>query len=803
MEARRRRALWGLAGLVATLVLGRWMAVFATNRLWEGRVSEAAALVGTRFALLEAALELIGLASAIAWFGGHFFWVTRSVMMRFAEPPRNLATWPPRAIYWIAAGAATVLGVAVGGGTGSWLPTILVARTGVTFGVADSLLHTDLGLFAARLPLWELLYDRAADLLIPAIVAVMIANLFGGNIKVVERRLWISPNARWQTALLLIATALLIGWGSALTPYRLAVDQSAAIGPAEFLLRATVSQVIVLFAATAAVLTFLWAVRFRFVVAAGGWVGLGLASLGGSILTASRAAGGPLGAQELVALRRVDSVAYGLRLSRGTGPVQEGEPALWDRTPLGRIAATDSARVSDVLPGLVRVGPGWNRVWMVIRTVPNGEPTAIAVADDRTGPTGGIASLRWGDETFSPGIVPYLTLTKHSIRPGAPEFDLATTAPGVPLYSAIRRLAIAWALQVGPALRAEPNQQIAWRLDPVQRLEALAPFAEWSRPTALAVGRELYWLCDGFVTLDQFPGSRRAIWRGREVGYVGAGFVGLVRARGGDVRIFLRPDADSLSAAWAEVAAPLIEPAASLPTAVSDNLGAPRWLTAVQTQVLQGTAWLGVSAARQGPLGGGDEGILRSGTLADPLRLPFLSADGQRVTALLVSPAGSVSEARVISSDTALAVGSPRDLQQRWERFPFFQQLRDSVRAAGSDYVPGLIRFTSSGDTLVAFQPSYAIGPAGGGAAVLVNVALGSRLGAGRTYQEAWQNLRGEVAPSPVGTDIGTRLTQARTWLDRADEALKRGDLEAFGRAFAYLRELLRVTGGATPEPKP
>ena len=75
--------------------------------------------------------------------------------------------------------------------------------------------------------------------------------------------------------------------------------------------------------------------------------------------------------------------------------------------------------------------------------------------------------------------------------------------------------------------------------------------------------------------------------------------------------------------------------------------------------------------------------------------------------------------------------------------------------------------------------------------------------GAGRTYQEAWQNLRGEVAPSPVGTDIGTRLTQARTWLDRADEALKRGDLEAFGRAFANLRELLRVTGGATPEPKP
>ena len=803
MEAGRRRALWGLVALVATLVLGRWMAVFATNRLWEGRVSEAAALVGTRFALLEAALELIGLAVALVWFAGHFLWVTRSVMLRFAEPPPNLARWSPRAVYWIAGAAAAVLGVAVGGGTGAWLPTILVASAGVQFGVADPLLQIDLGRFAANLPLWELLYDRAVAMLLPTIVAVTTANLVGGNIKVVERRLWISPHTRLQTALLMVAAALLIGWEAALTPYRLAAGQSAAIGPAEFLLRATVSQVIVLVAATAAVLTFLWGIRFRFVVAAAGWVGLGLASLGGAILTASRAADGVVGPQELVSLRRVDSAAYGLRLATTTGPVPEAEPALWDRQALGRVASTDSAKVADILPGMVRVGSAWRRVWMVIRTVPNGEPTVVAVADDRTGPTGGITSLRWGDETFSPGIVPYLTLTQHSIRPGAPEFDLAAAAPGVPLYSAIRRIAIAWALQVGAALRAEPSQQIAWRLDPVQRLEAVAPYIEWSSPSALALGREVYWRSDGFVTLDRFPGSRRAVWRGREVGYVGAGFVGLVRARGGDVRVFLRPDADSLSSAWGRVASPLVEPAANIPTAVSDNLGTPPWLMAVQTQVLQGSAWLGMNEARQGRPAAGEAPILRSGTPADPIRIPFLTGDAQRITTIMVSPATGLGEARIVSTDTSLGVGSPRELQQRWERFPFFQQLRDSVRAAGSDYISGLIRFTTRGDTVVAYQPSYAVGPAGGGGLVLVNVALAGRLGAGRSYQEAWQNLRGEIAPSPVGTEVGTRLAQARNWLDRADDALKRGDLEAFGRAFAYLRELLRVTGGAIPEPKP
>ncbi len=803
METRRRRAIWGGVSLVSALVFGRWMAVFATNRLWEGRVSEAAALVGTRFALLAAGLELIGLAVAVTWFAAHFFWVTHAVLMRFAEPTRNVKGWSPRLGYWAAVGAAAVLGVAVGGGTGGWLPTILVAGAGVRFGVADSLLQTDLGVFAANLPLWELLYDRAVALVLPALVAVTVANGIGGNIKVVERRLWISPHARWQTAILLMASALLVGWEAVLTPYRLAVTQSAAIGPAEFLLRATVAQVIVLFSATAAVLTFVWALRSRFVIAAAGWVGLALASLGGSILTASRAAGGPVGAQELVSLRRVDSIAYSLRLATAATPVAESEPALWDRQALGRIAAADSAKVADVMPAMVRVGSAWHRVWMVIRTVPNGEPTAVAVADDHTGPTGGIASLRWGDETFSPGIVPYLTMNRHSIRPGAPEFDLAAGAAGVPLYSGIRRIAVAWALQVGAVLRAEPNLQIAWRLDPVQRLGAVAPFIEWSRPSAVAVGRELYWMSDGFITLEDFPGSRHASWRGREVGYVGAGFVGLVRARGGDVRIFLRPDADSLSAVWSRIAAPLIEPGANLPTAVSENLGTSRSMAAVQAQILQGSAWAGQSAARQGTLGGGEESILRLGTGADPIRSPFLTGDGQRVNALLISPGTPAGEARLISTDSSLAVGSPRDLQLRWERFPFFQQLRDSVRAAGSDYVSGLIRFTSLGDTVAAYQPNYAIGPSGGGAVVLVNVALGGRLGAGRSVEEAWKNLRGELAPSPVGTDVGTRLVQARNWLDRADEALKRGDLEGFGRAFAYLRELLRVTGGAVPQPKP
>lgn len=790
----RRRLWWAVATVVAALVVGRWLAVFAAERLWEGRVSEAAALVGTRFSFLSAGLEVVGLATAVAWFVGNFVWVTRAVLLRVADAPRPAGGWTPRHVTLLAVGAGVVLGVAIGGGTGSWLPAVLLGINGVHFGLTDSLLGADLGVYAGSLPLWELLYDRSLALVLPALAAVGVASILGGNVRVTDRRLWVSPTARWHLGFLLIAGALLIGWSAALVPYRLAAARSGSMGPAEFLLRATVAQLTVLFAATAAVLTFLWMVRFRFVVALAGWVGLSLAVLGGAILVASRATDAPLGADALAAIRRVDSGAYRIRLT--TGPAVEGPAALWDRQAVARIATSDSAKVLDVVPGSVRVAGTWTRVWMAIRALPNGDPAVVAVADDRVGPTGGVTSLRWGDETFTPGLLPYLTLSRHHARPGAPEFDLEPAAAGVALSSVARRVALAWALQNGDVLRAEPTQRIAWRLDPVDRLTAVAPFAEWTKPRAVAVDRDVYWIADGVVTVDLFPGSATTSWRGRDVGFLGAGIVGVVRARGAEVQLFLRPDADSLSAAWARIAGPLVEPASALPPALAEHLGVPAVVAPVQTHLLQGAAWLGRAVARQGrPTF--EEEVLRAGTLADPLRVPFIADDGQRVAGLWVAPADSAGTARFVTVDTALATSGPHDLQQRWDRFPFYQQLKDSVRAAGSDYLQGAIRYSVRGDTVVAYQPSYALGPNGRGGLVLVNVALGPRLGAGRTLEEAWLNLRGETAPSPVGTDVTTRLNQARAWLDRAEEALKRGDLEGFGRAFSYLRELLRVTGGA------
>ena len=70
-----------------------------------------------------------------------------------------------------------------------------------------------------------------------------------------------------------------------------------------------------------------------------------------------------------------------------------------------------------------------------------------------------------------------------------------------------------------------------------------------------------------------------------------------------------------------------------------------------------------------------------------------------------------------------------------------------------------------------------------------VSVATDSRMGAGRTFAEAWSNLLGATAPSVAGTAQATRLDEARRLMLRADSALRAGDWMTFGRVWESLRK--------------
>jgi hypothetical protein len=465
------------------------------------------------------------------------------------------------------------------------------------------------------------------------------------------------------------------------------------------------------------------------------------------------------------------------------------------------LAEADSSSVLDILPGVIRAGDRRARVWFVLRAARNGDPILVAVADDHVGPAGGLLSMRWGDVAFTPGMLPYVTLSRHHAMPGAPLFDLDPGAAGVGLGSTPRRIAVAWSQQIGAVLRATANQRLAWRLSPVERLSGIAPFVDWTKPRVVVVDREVYWVSDGYSSAERFPASRSVPWRGIDQAYVRVGMVGVVRARGGDAHVYLRADADSLSAAWGRIATPLVEPIANLPETIASELGVPVAAASIEAQVIQGDGWTSRPIAKIGRGAYPVDQLAAAGDRRDPHRIPFLDDAGKQVTGVLVAPEGPAMASRLSIVDSNHAVLAPRELQQRWDRFPFFQQLRDSIKATGSEYQPGLIRYALRGDTVFAYQPGFAIGPAGRTGLVLVNVALGGRQGAGRSYDDAWRNLRGETSPRPVGSDLTARLEEARMWLDRADAALKRGDLAEFGKAFSFLRELLAPAGASPAKP--
>ncbi len=76
-----------------------------------------------------------------------------------------------------------------------------------------------------------------------------------------------------------------------------------------------------------------------------------------------------------------------------------------------------------------------------------------------------------------------------------------------------------------------------------------------------------------------------------------------------------------------------------------------------------------------------------------------------------------------------------------------FVQVLDSVRAGGGVLSAGGVRYWVSSGAVGATQSRY--GPRGGGGSSVtwVSVASGPRVGAARTFAEAWTNLRGATVP--------------------------------------------------------
>lgn len=794
MTARGRRVALAIGLLTALLFLGRWGTTFLAERWWAASVSGAAAVFTTRWTLLRIGLDAAGIGLSVAWFVAHLLVAARLATRAAAgggDDPPGPAPLREDLLRWWSLGTAAILGLLCGAGTSSWAPTVALAAARPRWGITDPMEGMDAGFYVAILPLLLQVVQWLLALTLLGFLAVLMLYAIGGALRIAARRFVLDPGIRLHLGLLGASLAAVVGLGHLLEPYELAAGLRPSIGAAHALLLGSLSWVLVGFAFAAAALTAWWGVRGRIMVPVGAWASYALFALVIRLLApaAGAVAEGDRPAAEARDLEReafrIPDVLEQLAAAILPASATAVEPRLWD----ARTVAAESGPWVAAEEVLFPSATGGRSALLLVGAGQSGGLQTVVVAADRASPTGGPLVFR-GDSTTWPGVAALSDVAAAIHQPAARGLRLAATGEGVPAGGLLQRLALTWALQSN-LLGADPADRVAWRLDPRERLAAVAPFVEWGSVQPRILGDRILWFADGYLFAEGFPGVAPAAWRGRAVSYLRAGYVGVVDATTGAVRLFERGSPDPMVAAWSALARGLVEPDSAMPAAWRAELHYPAELFAAQANVLQRAHWQFGSLAR--PAAG-----LPLDTLGGPvLRAAYTTSDGRRIRRLVEAEyRGGADRLRVIPVDSALGTAAPAVLAPLWERLPFVQQTRDSVLALGARFQLGPVRLAPSAEGIVAWQTGHAVDSLGRATLVLVNLAHGTRVGTGTSYQAAWSNLRGETAALPGSLAADVQLQAAREWLARADSAFRRGDLAAFGRAFDALRAILERPPG-------
>jgi uncharacterized membrane protein (UPF0182 family) len=272
----------------------------------------------------------------------------------------------------------------------------------------------------------------------------------------------------------------------------------------------------------------------------------------------------------------------------------------------------------------------------------------------------------------------------------------------------------------------------------------------------------------------------------------------VVHAETGGTAIYLRHTADEIGKQWRVLTDSLIQPSSAIPSEILRALPYPPELLEAQVRVLSEPHWgLGQVIGRPeaiGVTGPSDEALWEPDTTGVQIVIPFERAQQRQIAAVIRARVADgwelLSAFRV---DSLLSLPDPPTLQAKWVRFPTYQQIKDSVEKDGGHLEPGPIRYWMTSIGLGAYQPSFSQREGQEPAVVWVSLAMGDRRGAGHDLEEAWQNLLGLSAPIISAGERGTQLFEARRFVQAAEAALKRGDLEAFGQAWEGLKRTLRA----------
>ena len=831
-QAARRWALLVTVGLlVVVLVGGRWAAFETAERVWATSVPGGSAYLKARdFARLVSGLLLL---VTVAWGTGNLLFVYRSIgsmqLSRRLGDLEIVEAVPQPVLLAGTVASGLVFGLLLALGTGDWWMSAVIAAHGVAFGVADPLLHRDVGYYLGTLP-WS---ERLRSLTLAGVSsATFIVGVLYAGIGSLRFRRWLpsaNAHARAHLGLLLSLLAMTLAWGAVLDPAQSVAGLHGDLVDGALDARLTAAPVVAVLGAATAAASLVWAVREKPVLLLGTWGTLLAASLVGFVLIPSSlsARGGrgattapsasvpdPADTARATATQQLEELAFGV-----TAPAERPPPGF--ASPEAAVAAMPLWNPSRVMAAAAQhrelLGPGAKAAaaGLAAHSLAGGRTTWVvapapdvdAIAHTQPAPDWTMLHRRtWAragrpiaaveDDTilqFEPfpthDTVTWFGPAFREFAIAAPDTWPALRRTGIPLTDWWRRTALAWVLQ-SPALarRETDGLVLLWRRDVTERLQRLAPYAAFDAAAPVVGDGALWWVSYGYLEGDGFPLARAVESQGRPLRYLRAALVGTVNAATGETRLYLAPGADSLAAAWAAVLTPLIQPLDSLPAALRNQLPFPdRVFRAATTLVRRWrsdtTTWtarprdpfelVAPAAERRGEgVGGGNAAGSRPWTAQ--------GFEGGGTFAALVAA-------------TMLPSG-PQVLL--WRPNPGLR-LQPELVGSPTTTAPGIPRLWNVAGELLLAQALFAEPSSGGPPAGIDTLFLswGERRGQGRGRAAALRALLA-LGVGPTGaadTTLAARWQLARRLAAQADAALAAGDLETFGRVYGQLKDLLGV----------
>lgn len=740
---------------------------------------------------------------------------------------------PRRFLLLGAVGIGLILAFALSRGAGDWWALRALMEAPHELGARDPVLGRDVGYYLFRLPWQRALHGYC--LLVVGVVLLLLILLYGavGAIRWQERRLVFTDLSRWHLGAVLAAFALILAWGYRLEPAELVAGLHDV--PYDGILtgvRIPTARVLGALAIVVAAASLLWLWLGRGVIAAAAWTTLAVGSFAGHyvappFVAAARGPGRVAAPGLAEAQAELVRAAFGTQTdtARLELAVPDARFTQRHRDDLLAVPLWDHFAVTHVLNRTARAAPPDPRAAdrffeATLAAYPDARgrpvPVFLAVRQPDTALAGaGERGVRWERRRGEPYAYAVGAVAVHAaaLGPGGrPRFipdlsrpdslvdapaDLAlrnreiwfapatsgyaVAAPGrgpvgVPAGGFWRRLALVWALQAPRLLTAGSVDAATLVLDARavgERLARFAPFARFGAAYPVVDRGRLVWVSAGYVASETYPLSQPVVWRGRRVRYLRAGFAGVVDAETGMTAVYLLPDADPLSRAWAGLVPDLVRPAAELPAQVRARLRYPEELFTTQLALVELRRPGGLARTPEpfwwvGPAPDDPVARLRLRAVVEVQLEPRVAAvvdgivvDGRPRLTLLDYP-------------EPFTLPGPSELLRTFGREP-----------AEGAVVAGTLRLVPFVDGAVAIQTFYA------DSGTVADVAVGWRgaVGRGRTLPAAMAQIRPVSAVEPGAP--ADALESARAWFRRLDSARAAGDWRAFGEAWDGLREAL------------